>query len=346
MTPDISAVKSSTGLVLRSNRFRIEREADWRRLDALLRRVEGRGAGGLSDDELLAIPRLYRSALSSLSLARAISLDQGVIAYLESLCARAYYFVYGARTHFSQRLISFFRRDWPQAAQALWVETLVMIAVTVVGAIAAWLLVASDPDWFFSFVPEDLAGGRSPDATIGDLRNTLFGGSGGENLSIFATFLFTHNAGIAILAFAIGFAFGAPSILLVAYNGCTLGAFLALFFSKGLGVEFCGWLLIHGVTELLAVNLAGAAGLYIGRKLAFPGRSTRLEAAADAGRRGATLMVGVVLMLFLAGVLEGVGRQVIESTAVRYVIAAATALMWAVYLYAPRRTPAEASHGS
>ncbi|MEP7210839.1 MAG: stage II sporulation protein M, partial [Alphaproteobacteria bacterium] len=284
-----AVAKRPVGLVLRSNRFRLEREADWRRLDALLRRVEGRGAGGLSDDELLAIPRLYRSALSSLSVARAISLDQGVIAYLESLCARAYYFVYGARTRFSQRVVQFFRRDWPQAAQALWGETVIMVAVTIVSIIAAWLLVAGDPDWFFSFVPEGLAGGRSPDASVEDLRATLFGGSSGDNLSIFATFLFTHNAGIAILAFAIGFAFGAPSILLIAYNGCTMGAFLALFFGKGLGVDFCGWLLIHGVTELLAVTLAGAAGLHIGRKLAFPGQMTRMEAAADAGRRGAVL---------------------------------------------------------
>jgi uncharacterized membrane protein SpoIIM required for sporulation len=340
-----SLAPQSHRLTLRSNRFRQEREADWRRLDGLLKRVESRGVAGLSDDELLAIPRLYRSALSSLSLARAISLDQGVIAYLESLCARAYYFVYGSRTRFSHRLAQFFRRDWPAAAQALWGETLVMVAVTLISVAAAWLLMAGDPEWFFSFVPEGLAGGRTPDASVEDLRSTLFGGSGDDNLSIFATFLFTHNAGIAILAFAIGFAFGAPSILLIAYNGCTMGAFLALFFAKGLGVDFCGWLLIHGVTELLAVILAGAAGLHIGRKLAFPGRMTRLEAAADAGRRGAVLMVGVVLMLFLAGVLEGVGRQVIASTLWRYVIAAATALMWAVYLYAPRGKPPEASHG-
>jgi len=49
-------------------------------------------------------------------------------------------------------------------------------------------------------------------------------------------------------------------------------------------------------------------------------------------------------MLFLAGMLEGVGRQVIASTAIRYSIAAATALLWGVYLFAPRkRGPADGS---
>jgi hypothetical protein len=54
-------------------------------------------------------------------------------------------------------------------------------------------------------------------------------------------------------------------------------------------------------------------------------------------------MVGVVLMLFLAGLLEGVGRQLIVSTPIRYSIAGATALLWAAYLFLPRRT--EPLHG-
>jgi uncharacterized membrane protein SpoIIM required for sporulation len=51
---------------------------------------------------------------------------------------------------------------------------------------------------------------------------------------VFATFLFTHNARIAILAFALGFAFGVPSVLLMVMNGAGLGAFVALFASRGL----------------------------------------------------------------------------------------------------------------
>ena len=158
-----------------------------------------------------------------------------------------------------------------------------------------------------------------------------------DGLSLFATFLFTHNAGVSLLAFAVGFAFGLPSMVLMAYNGCIMGAFLALFAMHGLSVEFTGWLLIHGVTELLAVALAGAAGLHIGRAVAFPGQRTRLDAAAEAGRQAARVMVGVILMLFIAGILEGVGRQMIISTPVRYSIAAGTGLFWLVYLLWPRR---------
>ena len=332
-------------VVLRSGRFRLEREADWKRLESLLDRIERGGAGSLSDDELLSVPKLYRAALSSLSVARAISLDQALIGYLESLCARAYFFVYGARSRLFQRLGVFIRSDWPQSAQRLFADTAVAAAVMILAAVAAYVLVINDPDWYLSFVPGDLAGGRTPSATREELSATLFdGGDETSRLSVFATFLFTHNVGVSLLAFAVGFAFGLPSMLLMAYNGVMLGAFFALFISHGLGVEFGGWLAIHGVTELLAISLAGGAGLHIGRAVAFPGRRTRLDAASAAGRQAALVMVGVMVMLFLAGMLEGVGRQVIASTAIRYSIAAATALLWGVYLFAPRkRGPADGS---
>ena len=59
---------------LKSQRFRNAREWDWRRLESLLRKMEGRSLASLSDEDLLAVPVLYRSALSSLSVARATSL--------------------------------------------------------------------------------------------------------------------------------------------------------------------------------------------------------------------------------------------------------------------------------
>ena len=113
-------------------------------------------------------------------------------------------------------------------------------------------------------------------------------------------------------------------------------------------MELGGWLLIHGVTELFAVTLAGAAGLRIGWTLAFPGADSRLAAMTKAGREAATLMAGVVVMLFVAALLEGFGRQLITSTAVRYVIAAATAAVWLGYFYLPRSKGAdrELEHGA
>ena len=181
-------------LHLKSWRFRAEREADWRRLESLLTKAEAGGVGRLKREELLELPVLYRQALSSLSVARAISLDQSLVAYLESLCTRSYFFVYGARARLPERLARFFRRDWPAAVQALWRETLASLAITVIATIVAFVLVRGDADWFYSFVDPGLASGRDPMATTASLRATLYQETTAlEGLSGLAAFLFTHN---------------------------------------------------------------------------------------------------------------------------------------------------------
>jgi uncharacterized membrane protein SpoIIM required for sporulation len=272
-------------------------------------------------------------------VARATSLDQALIDYLEALCARAYFFVYGARTTLFGRIEQFFAHDWPVAVRDLWRETLVSGLLVLAGVIVAYALVIMEPGWYASFVPEGLAGGRDMAASTETLRHTLYSNDDASDsaLGVFATFLFTHNAQIALFAFALGFAFCIPSSFLLAYNGCMLGAMIALFASHGLGFEFGGWVFIHGVTELFAVTLAGAAGLRIGWSIAFPGELTRVAAAERAGRQGAIVMLGVVVMLFFAGLLEGVGRQLITADLVRWAIAITTGVAWALYFYAPRR---------
>ena len=90
--------------------------------------------------------------------------------------------------------------------------------------------------------------------------------------------------------------------------------------------------MVHGVTELTATVLAGAAGFRIGWLLAFPGERTRLDAAALAGRQASILMAGVLVMLMVGALLEGIGRQVITSDLARYAIAALSAIGWGCYL--------------
>ena len=317
--------------------FRAAREEEWRRLEDILTRAEKGSVRSLSDEDLLALPVLYRGALSSLSVARETSLDLELINFLEGLCARAYFFVYGVRTSAGSRLAAFFSQDWPAAVRGMWRETLVSFAITLIGLAAGYLLVTGDSGWFDSLVGPEMAQGRDFNATTASLRETLYHDEGGQGLSAFATFLFTHNAQVSIMSFALGFAFGVPTAMLLIYNGAMMGAFLALFSANGLGVEMGGWLIIHGSTEMYAIILAGAAGFRIGWSVVFPGEESRLEAATAAGRSAAIVMAGVVVMLMCAGLLEGLGRQLVTSDIARYAIGIAMLVFWCAYFYLPRR---------
>ncbi|MBX3479112.1 MAG: stage II sporulation protein M [Caulobacter sp.] len=323
-------------LQLKSQQFREERELDWRRLAFLLEKVERSGAKSLTDEQLMAIPVLYRSALSSLSVARATSLDQGVIEYLEGLCARAYFLVYGARARIGERILRFFSHGWPAAVRSIWKETLAATLITVLSVVVGYLLVVQNPDWYYAIVGSDMANGRDPAASAEFLRKSLYDGGGDQSLATFAAFLFNNNARVALLAFALGFAFTLPTALLLIQNGALMGAMIAVFASKGLGWQFGGWLFIHGTTEIFAILIAGGAGFRIGLAAAFPGDRTRLDSVATAGRQTGAAMAGVVIMLLFAGLLEGFGRQLITSDLLRYAVGGVIGAIWLGYFYLPR----------
>lgn len=335
----ILARPAAEGPIVNASRFRAAHAEDWERLDHLLTRIEKRSIRVLSDEDLLALPLLYRTTLSSLSVARDTSLDRGLVTYLEQLSTRAYFQIYGVQSSLWRQLGHFFARGWPEAVRSLWRETLAAVVLTFASALLAYLLVRSDPAWFFGIIPEQMAQGRTPTASVETLRSTLYDKQ--DNfLGTFATFLFTHNAQIAIFSFALGFAFAAPTVLLLIYNGLSLGAFVAVFAAKGLGPNVIGWLMIHGTTEIFAICLSGAAGLRIGMAIAFPGTKSRTASAVEAGRTAAVAMGGTVIMLAVAGLLEGIGRQTVTNDGLRYLIGGAMLAGWLLYFYLPRRRAA------
>jgi len=328
-------------LVLKSSEFRKGREASWRDLEALVDRVERRGARALSLDELQRLPILYRAALSSLSVARSIALDRNLLLYLENLALRAFLCVYGPRVDAWAGIGMFFARDLPAAVRAARWHVLIAALCVAVGVAAGFLLAVQDESWVSTLVPSELAGGRGPSSTRADLYDKeIFAPWPGfaASFGLFANVLFTHNTAVGLLAFGLGLAAGVPSAMLMVYQGLTLGAFLALHYNRDLTVDFLGWLSIHGVTELTAIVLFAAAGLVIADKLLFPGRYSRIESLALHGRQAATIAVGAVLMLFVAALLEGGCRQLVASTPGRFAVGLATAVLWFAYFrYAGRK---------
>lgn len=329
--PDPEPVRRS-GLQLKSQKFREAREGDWKALSSALDKVEQKGLRAFSVDDILNLPVLYRSAISSLSMAQSISLDRNMITYLQALCARAYVFIYGPHTRFKDVVEGYFVKAWPRGVRALWPELLLSLLVTTVGVLIGWLLCAHDASWYDMLVG-GMAEGRNVAASVKDLKDTLGAGSADlhDHLPTMAAFLMTHNTQVCIIAFATGAVFGLPTVMALIQNGYMLGAMLWLFYSKGLGFEFTCWLMIHGTTELSAIVIAGGCGFHIGRKIMFPGDLTRRQALAEAGQLTGTVMIGCAIMLIIAGCLEGIGRQTILDPFARMGVGLFMFALWAVY---------------
>jgi uncharacterized membrane protein SpoIIM required for sporulation len=337
------------GTNIRSLQFRKDREYDWVQLEELITKINKDGRGALSADECLAMPRLYRAALSGLSVARAISLDTNVVRYLEALVLKSYMHVYGSRARLGETIKGFFMIGWPSAVRSMWGATLFAAFIFFGSWFGAHAMVQRNPEWYYALMGSEMGEGRTPTASRAALCETVFNNaprSGpckaamksnkAENkaqggLGFFASFLFTHNAQVSLLCFALGFAFGIPTIYLLFMNGAVGGAMTAVFFNKGVGADFVGWLTIHGTTELYAIILCAAAGLHMGTAAALPGARRRIDAVAYAGRSAAIVAIGGVVMLAFAALLEGFGRQLIQPTAARYAVGGIMLVLWIAY---------------
>ncbi len=324
----------TSGETIRSSRFRLERESDWLRLQAILDQAERRGVKSLAFQDARDLVTLYRQAVNALSVAREISLDSAIVAYLESLCARAYLVVYAPRASIRGIVSRFFRQGAPLAFRRSGIELVIAFVLMVLGGVAAFALTRTDPTWFYAFVPESLAAGRGPQASADALRRVIYDSEPGalDQLGAFATYLFSHNTRVAIFSFVLGILACVPSGLLMLYNGSVIGALGAIYADKGLGLDLFAWLSIHGVTELSAIAIATAGGFRLGRAVLFPGEKTRKAALSDAAHDAVKLAVLAALMLVAAGLLEGFARQLVTAPVWRITIGWSIGALWLLWL--------------
>lgn len=319
---------------LKSYEFRREREKSWRELDRLLVMAESRGLQSLSAEELARLPILYRSALSSLSVARAISLDRNVLEYLESLAERAYFIIYGAKRPFLTFVLDFILYEFPAAVRRFGGECTLAAAFLLLGAATGFLLTLDDMDRYYSMVEASRAAGRDPGASTESLRNELYSVVEHSGvLSYFAASLFTHNSLCGLLAFVLGILGGIPVfIILFSMTGLELGAMTALYYDRGLVWDWLGWVLPHGVTELFAITLCGGGGLALARTIIWPGEGTRLANLANGGREAGKLLFGSLILFFIAGMIEGIFRQTVTNIYIRFGLIAGSVIFWFVYI--------------
>lgn len=324
---------------LRSARFRAEREASWKRLEELLKRLESSGPSALSPAELMEAPQLYRSTLSSLSVAKSYVFDAQLVAYLEGLATRAHFLIYAPRERFFGMLGRLIGTEIPRAVRSFWVEIFIATAVLFLGVLVGRSLVLADPELFGAIMPQGLAGGRSPEASTAVMRDSIDGSPvDAEALRRFALFLVSNNVVVALTAFGFGIALGVPTLLVLFYNGAALGAMLAAFALHDLEPEFIAWLTVHGTTELTAIVIAGGGGLAIAGGMLFPPpRRAPLASAAAVGRKASLLALIAILMLFVAALLESFVRETVVDSGDRVLIGLAFAGLWAAYFIAGGR---------
>lgn len=276
-----------------AERFVAERRDGWRALEALLDRGVARG----SDATELSVR--YRALCADLSRARGAALPDEIVVPLDALAARAHDVLYGARDLRAAGLGRFLAVDVPRQIRASW-RFVALAGVLFFGPFAFGLgLGAASRDLAARVVDEaQLAQLLEMYAVPPDDRPA------GEAARM-AGFYVMNNVGIALRCFATGVLGGLGSVFFLVVNGATIGVVFGHLHREGIGLNLLAFTAGHAAWELLAIVLAGAAGLRLGWALVVTEGRTRLASARAAAPELVRLVGGASFMLLVAAAIEG-----------------------------------------
>lgn len=267
----------------------LSQRRQWQRLEELTSR---RRLEGAENDELVD---LYQRVATHLSVVRTSAPDAALISYLSSILARARLRTVGTRSTTWGSVGGFFTGRFPAALYRLrwwWLATLA--ANVVLTAVMMWWLLQHPA------VEQSML---SP-AEIDQLVQKDFEGYYSEfAASHFAAEVWINNARVAALCIALG-VLGAPVIYLLFNNMANVAIIGSIMIRHDQGAHFFGLLAPHGLLELTAVFVAAGTGLRLFWSWVSPGDLTRGTSMAQAGRTAGTVALGLVVVLFVSGIIE------------------------------------------
>ncbi|MHB8147441.1 MAG: stage II sporulation protein M [Vulcanimicrobiaceae bacterium] len=308
-------------------RFVEQREASWQHLEGLLARVGRRGMRALKPSEVSELGRSYRALTSDLAYAQGRGYDARLLGYLNRLVARAHAIVYGADTQTgSARIVRFYTQTFPREVRRSLLPIAVCVLLTIVSAVIAYAVIGSHPGDAYALLPK----GMIPPEIRKSLHNSNFNFDTG-NSPLAASEIITNNVKVAILAFAGSVTLGILTVYIIVTNGLMLGGLGAFFTNAGFGYDFWATVAPHGVIELTAIQIAGAAGLLIAAGIVAPGRLRRRDAIRTNAMRGGVLFTGVASMLLVAGTIEGFFSPLRLPADIRIAFGCVTAIFLIAY---------------
>jgi uncharacterized membrane protein SpoIIM required for sporulation/uncharacterized RDD family membrane protein YckC len=303
----------------------------WDEFQAMAERAAKAGLDSFAAAELPDFAARYREVAADLARARTYRAAPPVLVRLERLVAAGHNALYRDERHTGHRVWEFLARECPAAVLETWRTVLLAFLVFTAPAAAGFLLLRERPALAEDVLP-DVVLERAEAGQTRQQRGEGYVEEDPERRPLMASMIMTNNITVAFFCFAGGVFAGVGSLVLLAYNGLAIGAISAHFANAGLLGYLWTFVIGHGVLELFAIWVAGAAGFLLGHALIAPGQLPRGEALTLAGGRALRMVGAVVLLLVVAGLIEGFVSASGEPLGYRLAVSGASLVLLVAYL--------------
>jgi uncharacterized membrane protein SpoIIM required for sporulation len=285
------------------------------------------------DPDLLS--DIYIEITDHLSFAKTFYTGSNTERYLNQLASKAHYFIYKTKKEPKNRLISFFKTEFPlmfyQHHRELLIAFLTFALFVAVGAFSA----ANEGDFVRAFLGDGYVNMTLENIEKGDPM-AVYKQQGEFNMFLGITL---NNIKVGLMAFGYGIMFGIGSLFIMMQNGIMLGSFQYFFFEKGMLWESARTIWIHGTIEISVIIIAGCAGLVLGNGLLFSGTLPRLDSFLRGVKNGLKIVISTIPFFIIAGFLEGFVTRHTEMPdwLAIFIITSSLALIVFYYVIYPRQ---------
>lgn len=304
--------------------FILHNQERWDRLEALLgKRVRSFG-------EVRELGRLYQRVTEDLSYAQTSFHGEDVTEYLNQVIRRCHALFFRQEKMRGRKILSFFAVRFPGLLGRLMVPVCVSMAVFAVSIMVSFLMVKSNIEMGEIFLPDNMY-----EMALSDLelrkKFSNFDNIPEQMRTAISFYIWFNNSMVSLYCFVLGITFGLGTLYILIRNGFILGALTAVYYMNGQITDFVSLIMVHGSIELIAIAIAGGAGLHVGLALLHPGRLPRVQRLKMNAVNALGVFWGVISLLLVAGLLEGLVTPMKLPVHFRFAIMSANLLILGLY---------------
>lgn len=297
----------------------------WTELKNLTDLIDKKGIKQLDSEQLKHYLYLFRQSSHQLAYARTHYPGSEVISYINSLVASSHNHIYSVKKYDFSEIKNFLSFDLPNNIKKYNIYILIGTVVFLLGFVISWMMVASNPQNASYFMPQEMIEGINWDM---DTSNQW-------DYPVMSSYIMTNNISVAFKAFVLGITLGLGTFYILFLNGALIGSLTGLVYQFGNPVGYWSLILPHGILELTAIFIAGGAGLMLARSILIPRKYSRKHSIIKSAKEAIGLMLGVIVFLIIAGIIEGFFTPINISPIYKLIFAGLTLLMILAYFAIP-----------